>query len=304
MKRSELTFGYHPWPLKVSAGQLAIEPLPQIKETVAFVEANNRADGDWIYAPMQRTSHLGGCISERPYPSRIFGLPKTHVVKHEDPDNEDQLIFHLWTLSFFTGMRLTSTEAGFVDATPIKPGKLVDFVLPSQGLSDAMSVSETFWVSHRADRRRSLLVAAAIHALFLGQSPIALQFERFLLLYTAFDTCFALAKSLHQPRGHIIHAERVKWMCDLFGMTVPGWADPTEPSGPLVASLRNEGVHEALFVGAPLGFALHGVGTNQNMTLEMQALICRLIVALLGASGADYVRSPVNTRQCHGLKLG
>jgi len=31
-----------------------------------------------------------------------------------------------------------------------------------------------------------------------------------------------------------------------------------------------------------LGFAIHGAGTNQNITLEMQALVCRLLVALLG----------------------
>ena len=57
-------------------------------------------------------------------------------------------------------------------------------------------------------------------------------------------------------------------------------------------------------MGEPLGFALHGVGTNKNLTLEMEALICRLLVALLGAANADYVRSAITTRQRQGLKLG
>ena len=48
---------------------------------------------------------------------------------------------------------------------------------------------------------------------------------------------------------------------------------------------------------------IHGVGTNQNLTLEIEALICRLLVALLGGVHADYVRSPVNTRQRYGLDL-
>jgi len=300
----KLSFGYYPRPLDVVAGPVTIATLAGLDQTIAAIEANEGVDGDWIYAPPQRVHDLGGGISERPYPSRIFGLPKTHVIEHAAPDNDDHLIFHLWALSFFTGMRLTSTEAGFVDATPIKPGKLVDFVLLGQGEVKAVELAETFWVTHRAAPVRARLFAAAVHALFLGQGPHLLQFERFLYLYTAFDACFALAKSLHKPAGLIRHAERVDWMCRLFGMPVPTWADPASPAGPEVAILRNETVHEALFMGAPLGFALHGVGTNHNLTLEMQALVCRLLVALLGADKAVYVQTPVTTRQRQGLKLG
>jgi hypothetical protein len=204
-------------------------------------------------------------------------------------------------LSFFTGMRLTATEAGFVDATPIKPGELVDFVMLGRGLVDALDLAEAFWTGHRSTPDRARLIAAAVHALFLGQNSQHLQFERFILLYTAFDACFALAKAIKRPARTIPHASRVKWMCDAFGMLTPAWADPA--SGVEVASLRNETVHEALFMGEPLGFAIHGTGTNQNLTLEMQALICRFVVALLGAESCDYVRSPVNTRQRHGLSL-
>ena len=92
-------------------------------------------------------------------------------------------------------------------------------------------------------------------------------------------------------------------MCGLFGMATPDWAEPAAPAGPEVAIMRNATLHEALFMGQPLGFALHGVGTNQNLTLEMKALICRFIVALLGGSHTNYVRSPVNTRQRYGLDL-
>ena len=63
-------------------------------------------------------------------------------------------------------------------------------------------------------------------------------------------------------------------------------------------------IHEALFMGQPLGFAIDALGTTHDLTLEMEALICRLIVALMGAQMADYVHSPVNMRQRHGLNLG
>jgi hypothetical protein len=62
-------------------------------------------------------------------------------------------------------------------------------------------------------------------------------------------------------------------------------------------------LHEALFVNAPLGFAVHGVGSGKNLTLEMSNLVCRLLAALLGSEGAEYVTSPVNPYQRQGLTL-
>ena len=52
---------------------------------------------------------------------------------------------------------------------------------------------------------------------------------------------------------------------------------------------------------APLGFAIHRSDTTQNLPLEMEALVCRLLVALIGAPTTDYVQTAVNTRQMHGL---
>ena len=244
-------------------------------------------DGDWIYAPPQPVIGFDGGITTKPYRARVFGLPKTHRLEHAAPDSEDHIAFHLWALSFFTGMRLTATEAGFVDATPLQPGKLVDFVLSTRDLEGGTALAERFWVENRAEPQRARLFAAAVHALFLAQYPQHLQFERFMLLYTAFDTCFALAKALKACKRHVTHAARVDCMCKLFGMTAPGWADPAA-----LAALRNDAIHEALFMGLPLGFALHGIGTNQNLTLEMEALICRLLVGLLGATYADYTEPP------------
>ena len=296
-----LEFGYFPEPLDLASGSITVCPLADLALTVANVEGDEQVEQDWIYAPPQLVRNLSGGVRERPYSARVFALPKTHTIAHASCDGQDHLTFHLWALSFFTGMRLTATEAGFVDATPIKPGELVDFVLLGQGIIDALALAEAFWISHRSAPERFRLIAAAVHALFLAQNPQHLQFEKFILLYTAIDACFALAKAIRRPANAISHARRVKWMCDAFGMPTPAWADPT--SGAEVASLRNKTVHEALFMGEPLGFAIHGTGTNQNLTLEMQALICRFVVALLGAESCDYVRSPVNTREQYGLSL-
>ena len=102
---------------------------------------------------------------------RVFGLPKTHVIEHATPDSDDHLIFHLWVLSFFTGMRLTAKKAGFVDATPLKSGALVDFVPTGKSLEKAVDMAEAFWAANRAEPQRARLFAAAVHALFLGRNP-------------------------------------------------------------------------------------------------------------------------------------
>ena len=100
-----------------------------------------------IYAPPQQVRHSpSGEVRERPYTTRVFGLPKTHRIEHAAATNEEHLAFHLWALSFFVGMRLTATEAGFLDATPVKPGELVDFVLLRSSLACAVKLAEIFWM--------------------------------------------------------------------------------------------------------------------------------------------------------------
>jgi hypothetical protein len=304
MAASSVHFGYYPLPLDLTVGPILVETLPELDQTVADMDASDGVEKGWIYAPpRQRRDFLSGQIETLPYASRIFGLPKTHALTHASADGADHLTFHIWCLSFFTGMRLTATEAGFVDATPLKPGTLVDFVPGRIDLEKALQLAERFWIDNKSEPHRACLIAAAIHALFLAQNPLLLQFERFLLLSCALDACYALASSLNPPPPRLGYARRILWMCELFGMPVPTWADPAAASGPEAALLRNETVHEALFVGEPLGFAVHGPGTNRNLPLEMEAVICRLLVALLGAPAARYVTTPVTTRQRQALDL-
>ena len=304
-------FGFYPCSLHIEAGPVTISPLPDLERIASDVLASDGIEKNWIYAPPQQVHHfMSGEVRERPYTTRVFGLPKTHLIEHAAATGEEHLDFHLWALSFFVGMRLTATEAGFLDATPVKPGRLVDFVLLRSSPVRAVELAENFWKTNRDKPRCAKRFAAAVHALFLSQNPQSLQFEKFVPLYMAIDACYKLTVELYpllqRPRTH---SERIAWMCDQFEIECPGWADPDAPDGAKVASIRNDTLHEALFMDAPLGFAVHGVSTNQshilaqNLPLEMKALVCRLLVALIGGSDADYVRSPVNTRQRHGLDL-
>ena len=297
-------FGFYPRRLEIDSGRIKVRSLSELDSIVDSVVACEQVEDGWIYAPLQQVrDFMSGKTRTRPYSARVFGLARTHTIEHAASTGEEHLEFHVWALSFFVGMRLTTTEAGFLDGTPLKPGSLVDFVLVESRLEQAMDLAETFWLANLGRPRNTRLLLAAIHALFLGQYRQALQFEEFIHLYTALDACYKLTVVLRRSKGSCTHGERIEWMCDELGVRTPPWAKTTSTGGTVVSALRNDALHEALFVNEPLGFAVHGVGTGENLTLEMAGLVCRLLVALLGGKDHSYLNSPVNSRQRQGLRL-
>lgn len=304
MKKFEKMFGFCPEPLEIHVGDITVSPLPDFDSIVAPMSDWEDIENDWRYAPPQQVrDFMSGEIRERPYSSRVFRLPKTHLIEHATATGDEHLDFLVWALSFFVGMRLTTTEAGFLDATPIKLGRLVDFVPLGQSLERAVKLADHFWVTNQSEPRNAQRFEAAVHALFLGQYPQALPFESFIYLYTAIDACYALTQALWPPGKYITHAERIEWMCGQLGVQTPSWADTAVQGNTTVSPIRNDTLHEALFMGAPLGFAASQSGPPINFRLEMTGLVCRLLVALIDGNDTHYLGSPVNTRQQYGLKL-
>jgi len=295
-----LEFGYLPDDLNINKGKVRVSSLPgREAANVDVLALSQRIQNNWIYPPQMGIEiSKTGEFRANPFPKRIFCLPKTHQITRTKSDSDDHLAFHLLSLSFFTGMHLTSTEAGFLDATPIKPNTLNDFVLLGNSLPESVELAERFWCSNQDKPEQPKRFEAAIHALFLAQYPQALQFESFNYLYTALDACYRIKAY----DGITPHTKRVNWLCEEFCIDAPDWARVEERES-VLSKIRNPATHQGLYEQEPLGFALHSVGENLNLNLEMQALICRLLVAIIGAYSADYVRSPVNTRQQHGLKL-
>lgn len=294
-------FEFLPEPLDIEVGAIKINTLPDLKSKVDLLSKCSGVENGWVYAPPQQTTDImTGKIRTNPYRSRIFGLRKTHTIEHETGTGE-HLDFLVWLLSFFQGMRLTTTEKGFLDCTPVKPRQLVDFVVTGPVLERAVQMAEKFWVENRDQPPNAKLLVAAIHALFLGQNRLAFEFEKFLFLYTATDACFRLTKRLN-GLGYRKHYKRIKKMCDILGLQTPDWATISGRST-VVSDLRNNAVHEALFGDEPLGFAVLEGPNVENLTLEMSHLVCRLVVALLGGQDDPYVKTPVNTRDVHELRL-
>lgn len=92
-------------------------------------------------------------------------------------------------------------------------------------------------------------------------------------------------------------------MCEHFGVNTPTWAQMASSRNTPVPKIRNDAIHEALFMKDPLGFAVSADPPNDQITDEMRALVCRLLAALLGAGHSNYLRTPVNTGQKYPLHL-
>ena len=304
MSTEKMEFGFYPHPLEVDVGPVRIRTLPNLDAIVGAVVASEDVEDDWKYAPPRRVQDfISGEIRTSPYSRRVFKLSRTHTIEHAAAEGTEHIEFHVWVLSFFLGTRLTTTGAGFLDATPVKSGRLVDFVLLGRSLERAIELAENFWLANRGEPRSAQRFSAAVHALFLGQYRQALPFEAFIYLYTAVDACYALTKALRCPKRQDRYGKRIEWMCNELGVTTPSWARTVDNGVSVVSALRNNALHEALFMGEPLGFAVHGGGSGENLALEMEALVCRLLVALIGGTDSSYLRSVVNTRQPQGLKL-
>lgn len=297
-----LDFGYLPEVLNVKSEKLSITTLPDLEEKINDIQEDQNLRKGWVYPGNQRTRHFGVGETIEPYSSRVFGLPNTHSIKHSSDDNPIHLKFHVWVISFFKGIRLTTTEAGFLDSTPIKTGTLVDFI-PMGPDELILELSEKFWHDNQTKTIQLDRFCAAIHALFISQNPQYLQFEQFLYLYTALDACFAILWEGTSGRN-LSHAERLEWMCEeKLNANIPEWALSHSNRCTEVSTLRNNMLHEAIYIGEPLGFAIQEQENNRNLTLEMEALTCRLLAKIIGVSDDNYLQSALDTPQRYPMHL-
>jgi hypothetical protein len=299
-------FGFYPLRLDTDWCDFQIKTRDDFEFSVAAVTSAPCIVGDWIY-PGPRETHVFGTnsINILPYPSRVFGLPKTHTLSHQT-DDPKRLRFLIWCFGFFVGMRMSDQEAGFLDATPIKQGVSNDIVWSGNSIMIALGIADEFFTSHAAVPKIELAVRAAIHSYLASDAPTLLDYEKFIHLYTAIDACYAAHGLITgQAKNRATHSERIAYLCKMLGLQVPWWA---HSSNSLVADQRNKTLHEGLFFGEPWGFSIWG-GNLQNdpeqqmLLLQLQKLTCRILIALLGVQDREYITSPVSDRQRHGIRL-
>jgi hypothetical protein len=302
----KVDFGFYPLQFDADYGDVHIETRDDFESSVKAVKSEPSVGGDWIYSPHKELHALGSnSIRVLPYPTRVFGLPKTHTLSHR-MDDPVRLHFLVWCFGFFVGMRMSDQQAGFLDATPIKPGVSNDIVWFGDSVIAALGAADEFFTANANAPKVELALRAAIHSYLASDIPTLLDYERFIHLYTAVDACYAASGFIAgKPKKNVRHAERIAYLCDEIGLPVPWWADRNSA---FVAKQRNETLHEGLFFGEPWGFSIFGGNQHndpkqQMLLLEMQKLICRIVIALLGIQNREYLTSSVSDRQRHGLRL-
>ena len=83
MSKTRKAFGFYPEPLRIDAGPICVEPLPQLDEVAGRVLSGDEVESGWIYAPAHGVRDvMSGQVRERPYSARVFGLPQTHTIEH------------------------------------------------------------------------------------------------------------------------------------------------------------------------------------------------------------------------------
>lgn len=301
-----IDFGFYPVKLDVDYRDLEIKTRDDFDCNVETVYAAPFVAGDWIYSPPQeRHEFIENSVTVLPYPCRVFGLPKTHTLSH--PSNDPvRLRFLAWCFGFFVGMRMSDQEAGYLDATPIKPGVSNDIVWGNGSLMSALGTANDFFTMHASAPKIELTLRAAIHSYLASDVPTLLDYERFIHLYTAIDACFAVRVLVKgQPAMRVSHSERIAQLCDDFHLPVPWWADRDSA---YVAKQRNEALHEGLFFGEPWGFSIfggkqHSEPKQSMLLLELQKLTCRIVMAQLGIEAREYLTASVSDRQRHCIRL-
>lgn len=295
-------FGFLPLELTFSHKGIEVGTLPGLQETINALLTEGRVEKSWVYAPRRRVRQFGdqSGIREMPYAARVFGLKKTHWLKCSGSETREHAEFLVWVFSFFIGMRLTTSEGGFVDATPIKPFTMGDFYVAEKDFPLVFEVADTFWIRNAHDQKRAKILCAIIHALFQSALPQALEFEQFSYASQALEASYKLTTLCRNSHNKGGHGYRTTWMCDELGITKPNW--PLADDGKIteVVDLRNSLVHEALFLNEPLGFKLM---ENYALLMEIRSVVSRALVSILDVGDDSYIKSPINTRSKSYLRM-
>ncbi|MGH9884683.1 MAG: hypothetical protein ACREBE_04095, partial [bacterium] len=129
-----LDFGFYPHRYDAKVDDITISTLPELDEKVKYIRAHEWTRGRWFRVPT---------------PHRVFALPKTHVIEHASAQSDEHVHFLLWCFGFFVGMRMSWTEAGFLDSTPIEERVMSDIVWRGDSLEKAIAGADAFWAKYQ-----------------------------------------------------------------------------------------------------------------------------------------------------------
>ncbi len=270
-------------------GNSFIESLANYEEVVVKVSQTEFVFEGWFYPPLRPVKSGMNALL---IPAG-FSLPATHQIHLQASSaTDEEANFMIALFGLLKGQRLQRPEWQHFYKAPVSR-KLNDFLAKKNDIEKTMDIATEFWQQHTCPEIRRLAFGAMHWHLFAQLYEH--EFERFNAQYMALDACAKLAKKIQfsgYPEERLSHAKQASKLCECTGVPQPKWVDKE------LAERRNKLVHEAMYIGKPIGFT-HPV-EHRNMELELTGLVARIFLSLLGVKN-EYTQSECTARQPSGF---
>lgn len=301
----EVRFGYLQEQTAIDWSVGTIRPLNNIASTVEQLQADGNAYGDWFYPPLEPAPYAPKETKDAPLiQTEIFSLPSTHLLSFNNKDGTDENANFMITLfGMLKGRRLQREGFQHFYRAPLALMQGCDFIADKRGIAYALEMASEFWLKN-SDKEIRKLAFGALHWHLFAQL-YRHNFERFNAQYMALDACCELAMKTWTsfPKKRPPHVERASILCELLGIPTPEWASIVSVGNKKTCALaerRNLLIHEAMYGGQPVGFAIPM--EHRNMEYELTWLVARLLMRLLGVDN-EYTRSACTSYQKKGFDI-
>lgn len=293
-------FGWIEEPWSYQNQQISIRPVENFPQWVGHVTYTGISSDDWIYPPIvqRMDQNVAG-------PTVRFMLPSTHYLSIDPAlDRPEMADFLILSLGFLLGLNLKPAGLGHLHRTARRMGYLVNFVPVGQDLEYAVNRVIRFFHMHEHHPDILSLATAALHWYLTSQSYHH-SFEMFTFQYSVLDCVHKLSETLHsQYRGleQKGHSQRPVRLSSFYRIPIPPpFGDPSvaTPNAIGLAATRNELVHEARWLGQPLGYTADS--RSWEMLMHLRHFNSQLILGVLGIE-CEF-RSHLYSGQTQGLDV-
>lgn len=246
----KFAFGIIREPMAVQGRRFTVEPNARFQEAVDLVFPMGLGQQlRWIHPPTIDRDPLNadGYAYSFNHPSTHDLILDQALALHDDlPD------FLILLLGFLLGIKLHPAGLGGLRKMPLHRGMLVEFTATDADLVEALEAGIDFYVGASAEQRS--LMYAALHW-YLESLCYDHEFEMFAWQYTVLDNMHRLAGTLPGYAAPRLHADRPVSLGKFHGVPLPSvFTGQGSTSADRLATLRNEIVHEARFLGNPIGY--------------------------------------------------
>lgn len=293
----EVHLGWLSNPLSIEAPTLFLRPHKDFDARVDSIKKRAEYGRRYFVPPIAVDDWEGVAV-----PVARFELPATHMLLIDRQPDRDLDLFVVAVLGFFLGLKLLPEGYGHLHRLHHTPHQNAGFVPSPNEIRHGLDRALELYDGAEVESAKNLF--AIIHWYLTAQVHVH-QFERFAWLYTTLDALHAGAWRKPDYQDHcnrdgrkrksaaaVLHADRPVHLATYFETPVP-------KNVQRMVDIRNDLLHEARFVGEPIGFA--ATEEANDIEHELSHFIEQLILGMLNVR-CQYRRVEYDWQQ-HGLDV-